>query len=100
METNAGFEAALDQLERAVAELEGGALGLDGALAKYEEGVRLLSSCHRLLDGVERRVAVVTGVDASGTPETIPFDAPAGSPPQEKPRAVEPGGGADDDLPF
>jgi exodeoxyribonuclease VII small subunit len=77
METDAGFEAALDQLERVVEELEGGALGLDGALAKYEQGVRLLSYCHGLLDGAGRRVAVLTGVDASGTPETAPFDAAA-----------------------
>ena len=101
------FEAALDRLERVVAELEGGDLGLDGALARYEEGVRLLSCCHGLLEGAERRIAVVTGVDASGSPETAPFDVattaqalPAEPPVRARPRAAESGTGEDRDLPF
>jgi exodeoxyribonuclease VII small subunit len=108
METDAGFEATLERLERVVEELEGGALGLDAALAKFEEGVRLLSTCHGLLDGAGRRVAVLTGVDASGTPETVAFDAAATAardasaepPPPTGTRALGPGGGDDDDIPF
>jgi exodeoxyribonuclease VII small subunit len=107
METDAGFEAALDQIERVVAALETGELGLDAALAKYEEGVRLLSYCHGLLDGVQRRVAVLTEVDDSGNLEAVPFDpaaadreppsAPRPEPPSRpRRRAAKP----DDGIPF
>ncbi|MBX6315387.1 MAG: exodeoxyribonuclease VII small subunit [Isosphaeraceae bacterium] len=75
MESDLRFEAALEQLEQVVAELEGGALGLDDALAAYERGVRLLKHCHGLLDGAERRVALLTGIDADGQAITVPFDA-------------------------
>ena len=72
-----GFEDALDRLGRVVEALEGGDLGLDAALARYEEGVRLLVRCRSLLDGAEQRVALLTGVDVDGTPRTEPFDAQA-----------------------
>ena len=72
-----GFEAALRQLERTVDDLEGGDLGLDGALAKYELGVKLLTHCYGLLDGAERVVALLDAVDAAGSPQTSPFDAAA-----------------------
>jgi exodeoxyribonuclease VII small subunit len=102
-----GFETALDQIERVVAALEGGELGLDAALAKYEEGVRLLSHCHGLLDGVQRRVAVLTGADDAENPEAVPFDPATADrepppparpepPPRTRRRAAKP----DDDIPF
>jgi exodeoxyribonuclease VII small subunit len=72
-----GFEAALRRLEQTVAELESGELGLDGALASYAQGVRILKRCYSLLDGAERTVALLTGVDAEGRPVTAPFDATA-----------------------
>ena len=84
-----GFEAALRQLEQAVDDLEGGGLGVDEALATYERGVRLLAHCRGLLDGAERRVALLTGVDASGAAATAPFDAAAtadrAAPPDARP---------------
>src|SRR4051794_38951708 len=107
METDVGFEAALEQIERVVAALETGELGLDAALAKYEEGVRLLSLCHGLLDGVQRRVAVLAGVDDSGNLEAAPFDpAAADRDPPPTPRAEPPSrtrrraAKPDDDIPF
>jgi exodeoxyribonuclease VII small subunit len=72
-----GFEALLRLLEQTVEDLEGGDLGLDGALAKYEQGVQLLARCYILLDVAERRVALLTEVDEDGQPETTPFDASA-----------------------
>jgi len=73
----AGFEAAVQQLEQTVADLESGELGLDLALAKYQVGIQLLSRCYSLLDGAERMVAVLKGVDGDGNPITGPFDATA-----------------------
>ena len=71
------FEQALTQLEQIVASLERGEPELTTALAKYEQGVRLLTLCHRLLDGAEQSVAILTGVDDQGNPLTVPFDATA-----------------------
>ncbi len=74
-----GFEAAIEELERIVAELERGGPDLGSALARYERGARLLGRCQGLLDGAERSVALLTGVDESGRPITSPFDASATS---------------------
>jgi exodeoxyribonuclease VII small subunit len=71
------FEEALTQLEGIVAELEHGEPGLSAALAKYENGVKLLRHCYQLLDQAERSVALLTGVDAQGNPLTTPFDSTA-----------------------
>lgn len=71
------FESALEQLEAAVRELEGGDLGLDGALAKYERGVTLLGRCYGLLEQAERKVELLAGVDEEGRPIMKPFDESA-----------------------
>lgn len=76
-EPKSDFEDALRRLERVVDDLERGELGLSDALVKYEEGVRLLTHCQGVLDGAERSVALLTGVDAAGEAVTAPFDASA-----------------------
>ena len=68
-------KTALDQLGRIVGDLEQGEPELAAALAKYEQAVRLLAHCHGLIDGAERTVALLTGVDDQGQPLTTPFDA-------------------------
>lgn len=94
-----GFEDALRQLDRTVAQLEGGELDLDGALAQYERGVHLLGRCRSMLDAAERQVAILTGVDDDGRPLTAPFDSSATietKPAPARPRAIL----DDDDAPF
>ena len=85
------FEVAFAQLERIVTELERGNLDLSGSLASYERAVGLLARCQSLLDGVDRSVALLTGVDADGNPITAAFDASATAvsvaPPVEIPKA-------------
>jgi len=71
------FEDALEELEAIVETLERGEPALATALAKYERGVHLLAHCHSLLDGAERTVALLTGVDDTGEPHTAPFDTTA-----------------------
>jgi exodeoxyribonuclease VII small subunit len=73
------FEEALERLERIVDDLERGELDLAASLASYEKGVALLARCQALLDGVDRSVALLTGVEEDGTPITAPFDASATS---------------------
>ena len=72
-----GFEGAVEELERIVGELERGRPDLTAALGHYERGVRLLGHCQGLLDGAERSVALLTGVDDEGGPITAPFDSSA-----------------------
>jgi exodeoxyribonuclease VII small subunit len=68
------FEAALAELERIVIELEDGELGLSDALARYELGVRHLKMCHVQLSRIERKIELLSGIDASGQPITQRFD--------------------------
>ena len=70
-------EGTLRSLEQVVDDLERGEPELSSALAKYEQGVRLLGRCQAELERAERSVALLTGVDAAGNPVTAPFDAAA-----------------------
>ena len=51
------FEHALERLEQLVGDLEGGDLGLEESLRKFEEGVRLVRLCSERLRGAELRIA-------------------------------------------
>ncbi len=73
-ELTGSFEESLGELERIVAELESGKLGLSDALARYEEGVKHLKSCQQLLELAERKIELLSGVDAEGNPISQPFD--------------------------
>ncbi len=73
------FEAALASLEAIVHDLEDGDLGLAEALARYEAGIKHLRHCYDLLEQAERKIELLTGVDAEGRAKTVPFaeDEPA-----------------------
>lgn len=68
------FEEALDNLDSIVNELEEGTIGLEEALAQYEQGVKLLKQCFKLLEKAERRIELLSGIDADGNPVTEPLD--------------------------
>ena len=68
------FEDSLEQLETIVGELESGKLGLSDALARYEAGVAHLKGCQRLLEQAERKIELLSGVDAEGNPIATPFE--------------------------
>ena len=75
-ETPAGtrsFEESLVELERTVRELEDGRLGLDEALARYEQGVGLIKFCYNQLRQAEQKILLLTGVDENGQPLLQPF---------------------------
>ena len=71
------FEDAVYELERIVDELERGRPALSLALERYEQGVKLIGQCQKLLDQAERSVTLLTGVDDAGQPITGPFDSAA-----------------------
>jgi exodeoxyribonuclease VII small subunit len=43
-------------------------------LARYEQGVGHLKGCQQLLEHAERKIELLSGVDADGNPITQPFD--------------------------
>jgi len=76
-ECASSFEESLKELEKIVAELESGELGLSDALARYEEGVKHLKGCQQLLATAERKIELLSGLDADGNPITERFDETA-----------------------
>jgi exodeoxyribonuclease VII small subunit len=74
MDTNISFEDALKRLEEIMHLLEEGEIGLNESLERYEEGVKLLRQSFELLQRAERRIELLSGVDAEGNPVTQPFD--------------------------
>jgi len=68
------FEQTLVRLEEIVHLLEDGKIGLDDALARYEEGVGLLRKAYEMLEGAERKIALLTGLDAEGNPVLRPVE--------------------------
>jgi exodeoxyribonuclease VII small subunit len=72
------FEESLVELQSIVEELEDGSLGLESSLARFERGIGILRSCYQILEMSERKIEVLTDVDA--TDEESPFElAPAGT---------------------
>lgn len=72
LEPTVPFEAAITELERIVHDLEGGDLGLEAALKRYERGVALVRECAGQLDAAEARVKVLS-LDGEGRPVLTPL---------------------------
>lgn len=68
MENPPSFEESLLRLEEIVRQLDDGKTDLDTALARYEEGVGLLKTCHQTLESARRKIDVLRGIDENGEP--------------------------------
>lgn len=55
------YEQALAELERLLADMEGGQLPLDQLLKSYKRGAGLLGLCRSRLQAVEQQVKVLEG---------------------------------------
>lgn len=55
------FEKALAELEKLVAQMEGGKLSLEQALAAHQRGVALARFCQERLEAAQRQVQVLEG---------------------------------------
>lgn len=55
----ATYEAALEELEKLVRQLEGGQMPLDQLLTGYQRGAFLLKFCRDRLEAVEQQVKVL-----------------------------------------
>ena len=68
------FEQALGELEKIVAELEGGRAPLQDSIAIYERGEALKKHCETLLKAAEARIEKIT-LDRDGNPTGVePLD--------------------------
>lgn len=66
----------MEELESIVGRLEGGGGSLEEALGDYSRAIDLMKLCGQRLANVERRVSVLSGVDAEGNPISEAFDEP------------------------
>lgn len=71
------FEELMGRLEEIATELESGELGLEKAIARYEEGVTCYKLCHRILTGAEKKVEILTR-KGDGELEAEPFEEETG----------------------
>ena len=55
----ASFESAMAELEKIVADMEGGKLSLEDSLAAYKRGAELLSFCRTRLEDAQQQVRVL-----------------------------------------
>lgn len=61
--THESAEALLGRLDEVVRELESGELPLEQALARFEEGVKLVREGEQLLASVEQRIEILLADD-------------------------------------
>ena len=66
------FEKSLSQLEKIVAQMESGELGLEESLTQFEKGITLAKSCQDTLAKAELRVEQL--IEKGGLQQTVPFE--------------------------
>src|ERR1700709_545 len=54
------FEAALAELEQILADIEGGEVGLEESLSKYERGNFLIQHCRGVLGAAEKQIELLS----------------------------------------
>ena len=70
------FEEALQELEQIVSDIEGGQVGLEDSLVKYERGTFLIRHCRGVLTSAEQQIELL-GKTAEGGIEALPMDGGA-----------------------
>ena len=91
------FEETFRQLNALAERLEAGGLTLSEAAAGFEEGMKLVQRCNRLLDSAELRMTEIRDAYQSGVAEeSSPYIANDWQP--EPPEVAD--DDDDDDLPF
>lgn len=71
------FEGAVDSLQRIVADLEEGQLGLEESLARFEQGIGLLKNCYRILEQAEQKIELLVKMEPDGREVSTTFDSSA-----------------------
>ncbi|MDJ0779707.1 MAG: exodeoxyribonuclease VII small subunit [Gammaproteobacteria bacterium] len=65
------FEKSLQQLEKIVASMESGELGLEESLNQFEQGIKLAKNCQDTLANAELRVEQL--IEKNGLQQTMPL---------------------------
>jgi exodeoxyribonuclease VII small subunit len=68
------FEAALEQLEQLVTQMESGQLTLEQSLQAFEQGVALTRQCQRTLSQAEQRVQLLVEQNGASTEQPFHLD--------------------------
>jgi exodeoxyribonuclease VII small subunit len=68
------FEDALRELEQILSEIEGGQVGLEESLVKYERGNFLIQHCRGILSGAEKQIEILSK-QADGELTSSPMEA-------------------------
>ena len=53
------FETYMTQVQETVSALEGGKLGLEQSIEKYETGIKALRQCYSILDQAEKKIQLL-----------------------------------------
>ena len=77
------FEDHLKQVEEAVKSLEGGKLGLEESIEKYEAGIRALRQCYAILEQAEKKIQLLVK-EKDGTLAARDFDPSSEDKPARK----------------
>jgi exodeoxyribonuclease VII small subunit len=72
------FEDALQELEQILTDIEGGQVGLEESLVKYERGTFLIQHCRGVLSTAEKQIEILSK-SADGALEGTPMQS--GEPP-------------------
>ena len=71
------FEEALAELEQILADIEGGQVGLEESLVKYERGTFLIQHCRGVLGSAEKQIELLSKA-ADGGLGSVPLEPSAG----------------------
>ena len=69
------FEAALQQIEELIANMEQGDISLEESLQLFERGMKLVQNCETVLGEAEQRVQILLEQDKKQTLEDFQPDA-------------------------
>lgn len=67
------FEEALQELEQILADIEGGQVGLEESLVKYERGTFLIQHCRGVLSTAEKQIEILSK-SADVPPDGAPME--------------------------
>jgi len=87
------FEEALSELEQILNEIEGGEVGLEESLVKYERGNFLIQHCRGVLNSAEKQIELL-GKAADGSLQSTAMAESAPDPGADPPAAAAQSPGA------
>jgi exodeoxyribonuclease VII small subunit len=71
------FEDALGELEQILADIEGGEIGLEESLTKYERGNFLIQHCRGVLGAAEKQIEMLSKANEDRSESSGPPEEPA-----------------------